>query len=496
MTPALSQGSSPASTGRFTVRQSQSGFPVFGRAFFISRGGAPAVTARRARGTAHVGTSYYARCAAGRGAESAARRPCHYFSACIFREMVFIIAMLIWILALLVVASGFGLGLRLGSITAAFSFVAIFIAYLFAHLVGRLFKPLLVHVFAPGPVIVWAVPTIVGFCIVYALIVAGGFEVQRRVGVYYKYKVGDLQRGLWERLDNRLGGCVGILNGTAWLVLVSFVLFNWSYWTTQIAPSENEPKITRLANNLGYGMQSTGLDKAARAVGSIPESFYRMADFAGLLVQNPRIAGRLGDYPAFISLAERPEIQSLVQDSSLVSSWDSRAPMSQILNDGQVQSIIKNTNVSATVWNTVQANIDDITNFLLTGKSPKYDSEKIIGRWQFDVVPALGALLEANPKIKPNDLKAIRALWNQAFAQTTFVAGSDGQAFLKSVPDFKKNPPDSDTWTGQWSSDGTGTNYVLNVNANNQSKTAMAQTDGVRLTVKLDNNTLVFQRTY
>lgn len=404
--------------------------------------------------------------------------------------------MLIWILALLVVASGFGLGLRLGSITAAFSFVGIFISMLFAHLVGKLFKPVLVHVFAPGPVVVWAVPTIVGFFIVYILIIAGGFEVQRRVGVYYKYHVGDLKRGLWERLDNRLGGCVGILNGTCWLVLVSFIFFNWSYVTAQIAPSDSEPKITRLVNNLGAGMQNTGFDKAARNVGSIPDSYYRMADFAGLLRQNPRLTARLNDYPAFISLVERPEFQSLIQDSSLVGSWDSSDTLAHILGDGQVQSIIKNTNLSATVWNIVENNLDDITNYLVSGKSPKYDSEKIIGRWQFDVVPALGALLEANPKIKPNDLRAIRALWDHAFAQTTFVAGSDGQAFLKNVPDFKKNPPDSDTWTGQWSDDGTGTNYVLNVNGNNQTKVAMAQTDGLRLTIKMGDNTLVFQRAY
>ena len=397
--------------------------------------------------------------------------------------------MLIWILALLVVASGFGLGLRLGSITAAFSFIGIFIAYLFAHLVGRLFKPILVHVFAPGPIVVWAVPTIIGFFIVYALIVAGGFEVQRRVGVFYKYNVGDLKRGLWERLDNRLGGCVGVLNGTAWLVLISFVLFNWSYWTAQLAPSENEPKMTRLLNNLGYGMQNTGLNKAARAVGWIPDSFYRMADFAGLVRQNPRLNARLSDYPAFISLTERPEIQSLSQDSSLGGSWTGDAPLAQILNDDQVKSIIKNTNLVTTIWSTVENNMDDITNYLVTGKSPKFASEKIIGRWQFDVVPALGALLESNPKIRPNELKAIRALWVPSFAQTTFVAGSDGQAFLKNVPDFKKTPPDSDTWNGLWSDNGGG--YNLNLGG----KVATAQTDGLRLTIKMGDNTYVFQRT-
>ena len=391
-------------------------------------------------------------------------------------------------------ASGIGLGLRLGAICSAISFAGVVIATLFAHLIGKLFKPLVAHMVTSNPAMIWAIPTIVGFLIVYSLFVAAGVEAQRRVGVYYKYKAGDLRLALWERLNHRIGGCVGVLNGTAWLVVVSFFFFNLSYWTVQIAPSEDEPKWIRLGNNLGYGMQSTGLDKAARALGSIPDSFYRSADFAGLLRQNPRLTARLGDYPAFISLAERSDIQPLIQDSSFINGLNSGATLNQILSDPTVQSIIKNTNLSSTVWSIVQTNMDDITNYLISGKSPKFDSEKIIGRWEFDVVPALGKLLESQPKIRPNDLKAIRALWTQAFAQTTFVAGADGQAFIKNVPDFKKNPPESDTWTGQWSDDGS--NYDLTVSANNQTKVATAQTDGLRLTMKMGDSTFVFERTY
>lgn len=402
--------------------------------------------------------------------------------------------MLIWILALLIVASGIGLGLRLGAITSACAFVGILAATLFAHLVGRIFKPLLAHVIGSEPPMLWAVPTIVGFLIVYSVFVAGGLEVHRRVSVYYKYKAGDLRLALWERLNLRLGACVGVLNGTAWLILVSFFFFNLSYWTAQIAPSGNEAKTTRFVNAVGSGLQTTGLDKAARALGSIPDSYYKTANFVGLLVQNPRLAARLADYPAFISLTERSDVQTLTQDGGLADQWNSGAPMGQILNDPQIQSVIKNTNLLQTVWSIVETNMDDITNYLVSGKSPKYDSEKIIGRWQFDVVPALGDLLEAQPKIRPNDLKAIRALWTQAFANTTFVAGSDGQAFLKNVPDFKKTPPESDTWTGQWSDDGT--NYDLTLSFNNRNKVATAQTDGLRLTIKMGDDSYVFERTY
>ncbi|HTV39327.1 MAG TPA: CvpA family protein, partial [Candidatus Sulfotelmatobacter sp.] len=329
---------------------------------------------------------------------------------------------MIWILALLLMAAGVGLGLRLGAICAAFSFVGIVLATLFARLVGKMIHPLLPHLGISDPILLWAIPSVVGCLIVYFLIMAAGLEVHRRVNVYYKYKAGDLRLALWERMNLRVGGCLGVLTGAGWLVVVSFFIYNIGYYTTQVAPSEDEPKTIRLANNLSYGLQSTGLDKAARAVGSMPDWFYKTADFAGFLVQNPRLLARMGDYPAFLSLAERSDIQPLAQDSSLVQSWNTGASIDTILGDGQVQGIINNTNLVATIWSIIQTNMDDITNYLVTGKSSKFDSEKIIGRWDFDVVPALGALLESQPKIKPNDLKAIRALWNQTFDNTTFVA--------------------------------------------------------------------------
>jgi hypothetical protein len=365
---------------------------------------------------------------------------------------------------------------------------------LLADLIGKIFKFLLPHVGESNPTIVWMAAPIAGFFLVYVIIMAVGFEVHRRVSVYYKYKAGDLRLALWERLNPRLGACVGVLNGTAWLVLISFFIFNLSYWTAQVAPSGNEAKMTRLMNNMGQGLESTGLAKAARAVGSMPDSFYRTANFFGLLVQNPDLASRLGTYPAFLSVAERDDIQKMAQDGTLADEWKNGAPMGQILNDDQVKSIINDSNLVNTVWNILQTDMDDMTNYLLTGVSPKYDSEKIVGRWNFDLVPALAAFREANPKIKPNDMKAIRALWSQGFAQTTFVAGTDGQAFLKNIPDFKTHPPGADTWKGNWS--GGDTNYDLSLDSNGKTEAASAETDGLRLTIKMDDTTYVFERAY
>jgi hypothetical protein len=274
------------------------------------------------------------------------------------------------------------------------------------------------------------------------------------------------------------------------------VIFNFSYWSVQVAPSADETRTTRLINQLGRDLQSTGMAKAAKAVATLPENYYKVADLAGLISQNPQVSDRLADYPAFISLMERDDIQQLAQSPDFTNAWAQHAPMGQILNEPSVQNILQNSDLLNTVWGIVQDNLDDLTGYLKTGKSAKYDSEKILGRWNFDVGVTIAMLRQVQPKITSPQMKSIRALWTQAYAQTVFIAGADNQAFLKNLPNFKQaagQPPGTDNWKGQWSNDGT--NYSLTLASDSGSKSLSAATpDGLRLTLKDDKNTLIFDR--
>jgi hypothetical protein len=296
---------------------------------------------------------------------------------------------------------------------------------------------------------------------------------------------------LWERLNARLGACVGVLNGAAYLVLICFVIFNFSYWTAQIASSDDETRTTRLINRLGRDLDSTGMDKAAHSVAALPDNFYKVADLAGLICQNQQVSDRLARYPAFISLFERDDLQQLAQDADFTNAWDAHAPMGEILNEPQVKTILKNHELVNTVWTAVLTNLDDLTAYLKTGKSDKYDAEKILGRWDFNVSTTVAMLRQARPNIPASEMRVIRAMWTQGFTDTTFVAGSDGQAFLKSMPNFKKQPPTPETWKGSWTTDGS--NYDLTLSSNGENKSMTAKTDGVRLTLTDDKNTLIFE---
>ena len=406
--------------------------------------------------------------------------------------MLFTVVMTIWILAVVLLAACIALGHKLGAINAVFTFVGILLAGLLAAPLGGLFKHLLPHVGIHNETMAWAIAPIVPFFVVLGLFKATGFLVQRKVAVYYKYKAGDLRLALWERLNARLGACVGTLNGTAYLVLVSFVIYNFSYWTVQVAPSEDETRTTKLINQRGEDLEGTGLAKVGRSLVTLPDNFYKVADLAGLIAQNPQLGDRLGRYPAFISLIERDDLQQLAQNEDFTNAWNSHAPMGQLLNEPAVQGILQNNDLMDAAWLAIQANLDDLLVYLKTGKSPKYDAETILGRWDFNVSTTVAMLRQLQPNIPASEMKAIRALWIQSFADTTFVAGGDGQAFLKNLPDFKKQPPALETWKGSWSVEGT--NYDLSLASNGDNKSMTAQTSGTRLTLKDDKNILIFDR--
>ena len=149
--------------------------------------------------------------------------------------MIFNGGMSIWILAFLVMGATALAGWRLGAIRAAISFVGILFAALLAAPVGKLVHPLLPHLGAGNPIIAWALAPVAGFILVSIVFKVVGQPVHNKVEHFYKYKAGDLRLALWERLNSRLGICVGLLNGALYFVLISFLIFNLTYWTTQVA---------------------------------------------------------------------------------------------------------------------------------------------------------------------------------------------------------------------------------------------------------------------
>jgi hypothetical protein len=405
--------------------------------------------------------------------------------------------MSIWILAFLLLAILALAGWRQGGIMAAFSFVGILFGALLAGVLGKIFHPLLPHLGADDPLMAWALAPICGFVLVSIIFTSIGVKVSRQVEVRYKHKESELRNAMYLRLNTRLGILVGLLSGAAYFILVSFVIFNLSYLTKQLAVGPNQTFMVRTVNQLGDDLKSTGMARAAAAVGTLPRNYYQFSDLAGFLMQNPQTGVRFASYPGFTSLWQRDDLQGLVTDAALTNAPAAGSTLQDVLNEPPVQDFLKNKDLRTTVENTIETNMDDLLVFLQTGKSAKF-TDKIIGQWDYNVRVTLAWWRLSQPKIPASQMLAIRNSWSKAYGATTVLATGDHQLFVKNLPHFNEQPNqpptiDEQNWKGDWSVD-DGTNYTLHITLNGDEKFLSATADDLRLSVRDGKTRMFFDR--
>ena len=390
--------------------------------------------------------------------------------------------MTIWILAVLLLASLAGLGYRQGAIRVAFSFFGILIGALVAVPLGHLIRPGLVAAGMKNPLYSWLVAPVIAFVVVLIVFKVVALTAHKKVEVYYKYKAGDLRLALWERLNRRLGLCLGLANGLAYLVLISFVIYIFSYWTVQLAGSDSDPRTVRIFNRMGNDLDSTGMTKVARAIDGMPAAYYQTADIAGEIYHTPLAEARLSRYPGFLDLAERPEFQTISTDTAFTQLRLKQGSISEITKYPAVDAILKNPDLLKTIWATVEPNLQDVSQFLISGVSTNY-SEKILGRWDFDVNGAIALLRKAKPNIRSTEMAQWKQWLEANSAKTTLVATTGKKVYVKNVPHLKMTagePPSTELQTlqGEWSN--SGSDYEISLNSAGQ---LTAEIQGDRLSI-------------
>jgi hypothetical protein len=404
--------------------------------------------------------------------------------------------MTIWLLTVLLLASLAALGLRQGAIRAAFSLVGILVGALLANPLAHLIRPALAAVGLKNPIYLWLVPPFIVFVIILTVFKVAAFAVHRKVDLRYKYKSGELRLNLWRRMNSRIGMCVGLVNGAAYLVLISFAIYILSYWTVQVA-SDTDPRGLKILNQLGRDLQSTGMVKVSRAIDRMPDVYYKTADVVGEIYHTPLLEARLDQYPPFISLAEQPDFQAILNDKDFTALWQRQPPITDLLDYSSISAIVKNTDELKTIWAIVEPDLDDLTAFLGDGVSPKYDPVKILGRWDFAVNPTIGLLRKSKPNIPSSEMARVRKWMAAQFATMSLVATPDNQMVLKNLPQLRVTPgtPPStslETVSGRWrESDGK---YVLNYTSGGKSEEATVLIEGDRLLMAGTGLEMAFER--
>jgi hypothetical protein len=354
------------------------------------------------------------------------------------------------------------------------------------------------------PLLVWALGPVLVFILFSVIFKVAAAAVHHKVDVHYKYQAGDLRLALWERLNRRLGLCLGLLNGTAYLVLLSFVIYLASYPTVQLASSENDPKWMRLFNLMGKDLHATGFAKVARSIDSVPKQDFEMADLGGLIYRNPLLEARLSTYPGFLGLGEQPEFQELGNDKEFMQQWAGGEPVMTLLDNPKLLAIRQNPELLKSTWNTTASNLEDVRTYLTTGRSSQYDPIKILGRWRFDPNAAGNAIRRAKPNISSLEMQRVKRLFEASFSKTELIAKPDNQFTLRNAPPFKfslaapttpvqpgipQPTPPVQTVQGQWK-DANNNKYLLTVSG--QDLTGLVEGD--RLSVKIESLDWVFAR--
>src|SRR5438093_224456 len=362
--------------------------------------------------------------------------------------------MTIWLLGLLLLASLAALGFRQGAIRVGISFVGILLGALLASPLGRLLRPVLMAVGLKNPMLVWVLGPFIVFVIISVLFKVGALAVHQKVDVFYKYKAGDLRLALWERLNQRTGLCLGLLNGTAYLVLISFIIYAFSYWTVQMTTSDADPTPVKILNRLGNDLQSSGFAKVARSIDGLPDAYYDAADVAGVIYNNPLAEARLARYPGLLSIAEQPEIRDLANDKDFAEMRQRHEQIRTVLDYPKVHAVMKNPDLLKKIWETLKPDLKDLNAYLVTVKSAKYDSERILGRWNFDEHSDLASYCKEQQNIASTEKQQMHKFIEALFAKASLVAMPHHQALLKNVSQLKVTvgapPANGQTAQGQW----------------------------------------------
>ena len=415
--------------------------------------------------------------------------------------------MTIWALGLILLASLAGLGWRQGAIKVAFSFLGIVLGAILAAPLGHPLGRLLRLVGLKDPLLVWALGPVLVFLIFSVIFKIAASAVHHKVDVYYKYHAGDLRLALWERLNHRLGLCLGVLNGAAYFILISFVIYLVSYVTYPLGSGDADPKWMRVANLLGRDLHATGFAKVARSIDSLPKHDFQIADLGALIYRNPLLEARLVNYPAFLGLGEQPEFQDLGNDKEFAQQWAAMEPIMSLLQNSRLQAIRQKPELLKAIWDSVESNLEDLETYLSTGRSPRYDAITILGRWRFDPNLALNAIRRTKPNISSLEMQRYRRIMEGAFGKTELIAKPDNQVTLRNAPPFKFSPqtvpipvpgptgvavppppPPVQTIQGQWK-DANG-KYLVSLS----NQDLPATVDGDRLSMKTEALDWVFAR--
>ncbi|HXJ59994.1 MAG TPA: CvpA family protein [Verrucomicrobiae bacterium] len=393
--------------------------------------------------------------------------------------------MIMWLLALFTVVCTAVVGFYQGALRTGISFIGLLFGALLAVPLGSILYSLLPIFGLKNPWLVLIVAPFIAFAFVMVIFKVAALAVHKKVDGYYKYKANDTQRLLFERLNTRVGIVMGLANGVVYVFAISTLLYAIAYLTVQVATSSEDSWALRLVNRVADDMESTRVDKAAARF--LPKSarYYDSLDIVSDLFQTPLLQNRLANYPPFLLLGENEEFKPF-KDQTLQKEWIKGMTFGTFINHESVKPLVEDRKAYTNILARLEGDAHDLKVYLETGKSPKYDDERILGRWEFDFRASMNLARRRKPNMGSAEIKRLRQEFGVLMKDAALVATVDNRVILK-LPSQGKDK----TVKGSWKT--SGSSYILTTSEEGKKLEGEANVDGKNLFFNKGGSVMVFE---
>jgi len=399
--------------------------------------------------------------------------------------------MILWMLAFGLMAVLGLIGYYQGALRVGFSLIGLLVATLLALPLSGLVKPILSLFGMSHPVLISFVAPFVVFVVVLTIFKVAAFMVHRKLDQYYKYKGSDTQRSLFERMNSRVGICLGLANATFYLLLISAVAYFFGYFTFQISAADKDSFLMKQLNSMSQEMQSMGMQKAVAPLVPASKLYFDGADILGFVYHNPLAAqARLASYPAFLALSEKNDFKKLSDDVKFQQFWLGEHTFGELVSHEKIDPLFSSPELYTNVVGLLEGDFKDLKGYLETGSSAKYDEIKILGRWSCDFPQSFSRAKRNKGNMTLQELRRTRAVLG-AMNDATLTAMINNQATLKLVS--TNNPGGPRTFQGTWKDNG-GSSYQVSLTDREKKMDFQATVESNKLLVEQQGLPLVFEK--
>ncbi len=395
--------------------------------------------------------------------------------------------MILWIFALCLMAVLALIGYYQGAIRVAFSLVGLLLATLLAMPLSFLGRVLLPIFGINHPVWLAFTAPLLGYLLILVIFKSLGLVVHQKVDTYYKYKDSDTRRMLFERVNQRLGICLGLANAVVYFLLLSVVAYVVGYFTIQVASSPKDSMMLKLFNTVGEALQATKMDKAVAVFVPAKPFYYDAVDIIGDVFHAPLLQSRLATYPPFLALADKQEFKEL-GSQKFVEFCQTGPSFGELKEHERVKPLLSDVEIYTNIVGLVNGDLQDLKTYVETGKSPKFDDEKILGRWSYNHQSSVVLAKKAKPNMSTAESRYIRGILTLK-SNATFTASVDSKAVLK----LPTKPNSVQTLQGSWKNVSSD-HYTLVMSEEGKTVEIPAKIEGGKLVVTKDAFKLVFEK--